>query len=335
MECLRRVIVFQKENTMKRIITVQDISCVGKCSLTVALPVISAMGVEAAILPTAVLSTHTAFKGFTFRDLTEDITPICDHWKKEKISFDAIYTGYLGSFEQLDLMKKMFAALAAAVMCVSAFAFDVTEYLPLKGTVKNYTRTDYGITSKFGEYFRTPEMKSVRVFDRAGREIESSEMTGRGTLVNKIKNTYDASGKLTAQDGYNADNALIWKSTVTYGAAGNKTDESEYGKDGGLKNKTIYTYTGSLLTDESYYGAGGELVWKIVYAYDDAGAFRNGRHLRPSGRFGAGELGFRRECGKCTGGITGSARICRTIFGSGTRFPCAGISAQRRIEDTN
>lgn len=94
---------------MKRIITVQDISCVGKCSLTVALPVISAMGVEACVLPTAVLSTHTAFKGFTFRDLTSDITPICDHWKQEKIHFDAIYTGYLGSFEQLDLMHKLIA----------------------------------------------------------------------------------------------------------------------------------------------------------------------------------------------------------------------------------
>ncbi len=94
---------------MKRIITVQDISCVGKCSLTVALPVISAMGVEACVLPTAVLSTHTAFSGFTFRDLTQDITPICDQWKKEKIHFDAIYTGYLGSFEQLDLMHKLFA----------------------------------------------------------------------------------------------------------------------------------------------------------------------------------------------------------------------------------
>ncbi|QTQ11467.1 pyridoxamine kinase [Treponema parvum] len=93
---------------MKRIVTVQDISCVGKCSLTVALPIISAMGVETAVIPTAVLSTHTAFKGFTFRDLTEDITPILDHWKKEKISFDAIYTGYLGSFRQLELMKKMF-----------------------------------------------------------------------------------------------------------------------------------------------------------------------------------------------------------------------------------
>ena len=92
---------------MKRIITIQDISCVGKCSLTVALPVISAMGVEAAILPTAVLSTHTMFKGFTFRDLTSDIEPIMEHWKNENFKFDAIYTGYLGSFEQLDLMHRL------------------------------------------------------------------------------------------------------------------------------------------------------------------------------------------------------------------------------------
>lgn len=93
---------------MKRIVTIQDISCVGKCSLTVALPIISAMGVETAVVPTAVLSTHTAFKGFTFRDLTEDIIPIADHWKQEKIDFDAVYTGYLGSFEQLNIVAKFF-----------------------------------------------------------------------------------------------------------------------------------------------------------------------------------------------------------------------------------
>lgn len=92
---------------MKRIITVQDISCVGKCSLTVALPVISAMGVEACVLPTAVLSTHTAFKGFTFRDLTGDLPAITSHWQQEKISFDAIYTGYLGSLEQINLMHQL------------------------------------------------------------------------------------------------------------------------------------------------------------------------------------------------------------------------------------
>ena len=93
---------------MKRVLTVQDISCVGKCSLTVALPIISAFGVETAVLPTAVLSTHTAFKGFTFRDLTEDLTAICKHWKEEKIEFDAIYTGYLGSAEQLNIVSDIF-----------------------------------------------------------------------------------------------------------------------------------------------------------------------------------------------------------------------------------
>ncbi len=94
---------------MKRIVTVQDISCVGKCSLTVALPIISAMGVETAILPTAVLSNHTMFSEFTCKDLTDQITPITECWKREGIDFDAIYTGYLGSFEQIDLMIKMFS----------------------------------------------------------------------------------------------------------------------------------------------------------------------------------------------------------------------------------
>ena len=93
---------------MKRILTIQDISCVGKCSLTVALPIISALGIEAAILPTATLSTHTAFKGFTFNDLTCDIQPIARHWKEQNIDFDGIYTGYLGSREQIDLVLDIF-----------------------------------------------------------------------------------------------------------------------------------------------------------------------------------------------------------------------------------
>ena len=91
---------------MKRIITIQDISCVGKCSLTVALPIISAMGSECAVLPTAVFSTHTMFQNFRCRDLTADIPGIAAHWKAEKIAFDAIYTGYLGSFEQLEQISQ-------------------------------------------------------------------------------------------------------------------------------------------------------------------------------------------------------------------------------------
>ena len=99
---------------MKRIVTVQDISCVGKCSLTVALPIISAMGTEAAVLPTAVLSTHTMFKGFTFCDLTDEIEPIVAHWKKENMDFDAVYTGYLGSARQISLTKDLISKFKGA-----------------------------------------------------------------------------------------------------------------------------------------------------------------------------------------------------------------------------
>lgn len=97
-----------------RILTVQDISCVGQCSLTVALPILSAAGLETCILPSAVLSTHTAgFSGYTFRDLTEDIPAIAEHWKKEGITFDAIYTGYLGSSEQISYVKDICETLTA------------------------------------------------------------------------------------------------------------------------------------------------------------------------------------------------------------------------------
>lgn len=93
---------------MKRIVTIQDISCIGKCSLTVALPIISACGVETAVIPTAVLSTHTAFDSFTFRDLTDEILPIAAHWKAQGMAVDAIYTGYLGSFRQLEIVSQFF-----------------------------------------------------------------------------------------------------------------------------------------------------------------------------------------------------------------------------------
>ena len=104
-----------------KILTIQDISCVGQCSLTVALPILSAAGQETCILPSAVLSTHTAgFTGFTVRDLTEDIPAIADHWEKERICFDAVYTGYLGSTEQIahvrDIIRRLSAPGALAIV---------------------------------------------------------------------------------------------------------------------------------------------------------------------------------------------------------------------------
>ena len=109
----------------KRVLAVHDISCVGKCSLTVALPILSAAGLECSVLPTAVLSTHTGgFEGFTYRDLTDEISPILAHWKSLDLRVDSIYTGYLGSFRQLELVNDIFDAFPAAMKFVDPVMAD-------------------------------------------------------------------------------------------------------------------------------------------------------------------------------------------------------------------
>ena len=91
-----------------RVLAINDISCVGKCSLTVALPIISACGVTCDILPTALLSTHTGgFTGYTFRDLSEDIPAILAHWKSLGLKYDYIVSGYLGSIDQIDMVRSV------------------------------------------------------------------------------------------------------------------------------------------------------------------------------------------------------------------------------------
>jgi pyridoxine kinase len=95
----------------KRVAAIHDLSGFGKCSLTVASPILSAAGIETSALPTAILSTHTGgISGYTYHDLTEDMRPVMKHWKSLDIKFDAIYTGFLGSFEQLDIVKEFFDA---------------------------------------------------------------------------------------------------------------------------------------------------------------------------------------------------------------------------------
>lgn len=99
-----------KEEHQKRVAAIHDLSGFGKCSLTVTLPILSAAGLETSALPTAVLSTHTGgISGYTYRDLTEDMIPFMRHWKDLDIRFDAIYSGFLGSFEQLEIVKEFFS----------------------------------------------------------------------------------------------------------------------------------------------------------------------------------------------------------------------------------
>lgn len=101
----------------KRALAVHDISCVGKCSLTIALPILSAAGIETSVLPTSILSTHTGgFGKPVFHDLTEELAPIADHWKSFGMTFDSIYTGYLGSTEQVARVLSLFDDFGAGAL---------------------------------------------------------------------------------------------------------------------------------------------------------------------------------------------------------------------------
>lgn len=166
---------------MKRIVTIQDISCVGKCSLTVALPIISAMGIETAAIPTAVLSTHTAFKNFTYRDLTGDLPKIAKHWKQEKFDFDGIYTGYLGSIEQIDMLKEFFKQFKTSnnfvfidpVMADNGklyAGFDEKFVKEMKKLCKmadiivpNLTEASYMLEKEYKEIYSEQEIKDILI----------------------------------------------------------------------------------------------------------------------------------------------------------------------------
>ncbi len=98
-------------NKQKRVAAIHDLSGFGKCSLTVALPILSAAGIEVCAVPTAVLSSHTGgLTGYTYRDLTEDMPGFQKQWKQLGLEFDAIYSGFLGSYDQIEIVSEFFDA---------------------------------------------------------------------------------------------------------------------------------------------------------------------------------------------------------------------------------
>lgn len=123
------------KKTQKRVLTVQDVSCFGKCSITVALPIISAAGMECTIMPDALLSAHTGIEGFTFKKLTDQMVPILAHWKKLGLRFDCIYTGFLCDAEQADICCDIVDSLRSEVgtVVVDPAMADNGELYPVFG----------------------------------------------------------------------------------------------------------------------------------------------------------------------------------------------------------
>lgn len=166
-----------------------------------------------------------------------------------------------------EYMKKLLFVIAAAALSVEVFAFDSTASLKPVGAVSEYTKTEYQITEKFGDYYRSPRAKFVHVFNSNGKETESSELTSKDSLVDRITYKYEGNN-LVETICTDADGKVSWKMTATYDASGNKIDESEYNASDNLVNRTIWKINGNQV-DESYYNADGALLSKIITKYDD------------------------------------------------------------------
>ena len=163
-------------------------------------------------------------------------------------------------------MKKSLFILAAAFISVQAFAFDTEASIKPLGA-KEYTKTIYQITEKFGDYYRSPRAKFVHVFDATGREIEASELTSKDSLVDRISYKYEGNN-LVETVCTDIDGKIMWKMVKVYDANGNKSEESEFNASDALVNKTIWKINGKQ-TEESYYNADGSLLSKIITKNDE------------------------------------------------------------------
>ncbi len=179
-------------------------------------------------------------------------------------------------------MKKLLAVVFTASLTLSLFSADIFNYVPLTGMVKNYTKTDFSIASRFGSLYRTPSSKITHNFDSNGKEISSSELSPKDAILNTIASTYDTSGNLVEQLCTSADNEIVWKNTFIY-KNGLKVDASEFDRKGTLRARTLYTYENDLLVDESSYDGEGTLIWKTIFKYDDNGRRTSVNEYNPDG----------------------------------------------------
>ena len=216
-------------NNQKRVIAINDISSFGKCSLTVAISILGAAGVETCAVPTAVLSAHTGFKGYTFRDLTDNILPSANHWKSMELVFDGIYSGYLGSKEQVECVEKVMDMFSVGVKVVDPVMGDdgvlydgFTEEFPqeMKKLIKRADVIVPNVT------------EACLLTDIAYREEHSKEYIN--TLVDALKKQCDASIVIT---GINSKEDKI--STAVYENGKITYIENE-------KQRAVYSGTGDV-----------------------------------------------------------------------------------------
>lgn len=165
-------------------------------------------------------------------------------------------------------MKKVLISALVFAAGFLAFAFDDSPFMKPNGAPKSYTQTEFTISTKFGDYFRTPAVKYKHTFNEAGLEIESAEYSVAGQLASKIVYEYGPDKQIASQSCYDGEGNLFWKVSAVFDKNGKRIEENEYDSKGALLGKTIYKYDGPDSIDETYYNSRGDLIWKNTYKYN-------------------------------------------------------------------
>lgn len=210
-------------NPVKRVAAVHDMSGFGRVSLTVIIPILSSMGVQVCPLPTAILSTHSQYEGFEFVDLTDNMQPIIDHWKKLDLVFDAIYSGFLGSAAQIDIVARFiddFRTSQSLIVVDPVMGDNGRRYSPISETMVSEMRmlvqkADI-ITPNLTEVFLLlNEPYRAHVTDDEIRRylLRLSDMGPKIVIITSIPT---ADEQHTAVIAYNKEDGRFWKVSCSY-----------------------------------------------------------------------------------------------------------------------
>lgn len=210
------------KNPVKRVAAIHDLSGFGRASLTVVTPILSTMGVQVCPLPTAVLSTHSKFKDFYFVDMTEHLPSIIDHWKALHVDFDAIYSGFLGSHRQVEIVTDLietFRMDAQLVVVDPVLGDDGKIYGPLnEAMVKEMqhliTYADV-ITPNLTEMHLLMDKPYSSVITEAEVKQSAKMLAARGPQYVVVTSVPEEDHK-TAVIAYNHKDTRFWKVTVNY-----------------------------------------------------------------------------------------------------------------------
>ncbi|MBZ4655002.1 MAG: Phosphomethylpyrimidine kinase type [Peptococcaceae bacterium] len=216
--------MFTMKRPVSRVAAIHDISGFGRSSLAVIIPILSTMGVQVCSLPTAVLSAHTEFEGYSFVDLTDHMEGFIDHWHKLGIEFDCIYSGFLGSPRQIEIISRFIDKFSGnnplvvidPVMGDNGRLYDTMDQEMVE-KMRNLVKKADIITPNFTEAaYLLGEQYDLSIPEKEIKNwlVRLSDMGPRITIITSVPESNLS--KNTSVIAYNREDGCFWKVSCVY-----------------------------------------------------------------------------------------------------------------------